>query len=285
VTATILAAALSTLMAIQQQTDTLIAVPGDVRISLTGVSGDVAVSTWDQNRVRVLAEHGSDDRVNIALDGSELSISAASSMGLAIVDFELTVPTAASLNVSAPFADVRIIGTRGNVSVETVEGDIHLEGGRGQVQLHAVSGDVMVFETEASLEAASVDGDVTITNASGTIQAETVDGDVSLINAASESVKAASVDGDITWDGDIRDGGRYSFVTHDGDLMVGVQAGANAQVFVASFDADFMSDLDVELEAGDEDAKRFNFTLGSGSARIELESFDGTIQLTRRGSL
>jgi hypothetical protein len=28
--------------------------------------------------------------------------------------------------------------------------------------------------------------------------------------------------------------------------------------------------------------KRFNFVTGSGSARVELESFDGSIQLVRR---
>jgi hypothetical protein len=38
-----------------------------------------------------------------------------------------------------------------------------------------------------------------------------------------------------------------------------------------------------ELEAN-QGAKRFSFVLGSGSARVELESFDGTIHLSRRGS-
>jgi DUF4097 and DUF4098 domain-containing protein YvlB len=94
-----------------------------------------------------------------------------------------------------------------------VEGDIHVEGGRGQVDLHAVDGDVMVFGSEATVQAASVDGDVTLTDVSGGIEAQTVDGDVILRDAASDNVQAASVDGDIMWDGDIRDGGRYSFVT------------------------------------------------------------------------
>ncbi len=98
-------------------------------------------------------------------------------------------------------------------------------------------------------------------------------------------MQAASVDGDILWDGDIRDGGRYSFVTHDGDVVVGVQEGANVKVSVASFDADFEVDFQVDLEPGAHEEKRFSFVLGSGSARIELESFDGSIHLTRRGHL
>ena len=30
--------------------------------------------------------------------------------------------------------------------------------------------------------------------------------------------------------------------------------------------------------------KRFDFTIGNGSARVELESFSGTIRLTRPGA-
>ncbi len=285
-TATIIAAALSALVTVQQQTDTLVAVPSDVRISVNNVAGDVTVSSWDQNQVRVVAEHGSDDIVEIDAEGNALEIQAVSATGHAIADLELTVPTGASLEIHAPFADVTIEGTQGDVTVETVEGDIHLEGGRGQVQLDAVDGDIMISGAEGNIQAASVDGDVTLEGVSGAIQAEAVDGDVVLMNASSESVEAATIDGDIEWDGDIQDGGSYSFVTHDGDLLVGLQPGANARISVASFDADFTTDFESalqELEAS-EGAKRFSFVLGSGSARVELESFDGTIHLTRRGS-
>lgn len=283
--ATILAAALSTLMSLPQETDTLIAVPGDVRITVEQVAGDVTVTTWSQNQVRVLADHGSDDTIEYELDGNELSISAHSNTGMAIVDFELTVPVAAELEISAPFADVRITGTQGSISVQTVEGDIHVEGGRGQIDLHAVDGDVMVFGSEATVEAASVDGDVMLTDVSGGIEAQTVDGDVILKDASSDNVQASSVDGDILWDGDIRDGGRYRFVTHDGDVVVGVQQGANARVSVASFDADFEIEHEINLEPGEQESKRFSFVLGNGSARMELESFDGSIRVTRRGHL
>lgn len=283
--ATILAAALSTVMSLPQETDTLIAVPGDVRITVEQVTGDVTVTTWSQNQVRLLADHGSDDEIEFELEGNELSISPHSNTGMAIVDIELTVPVAAALEISAPFADVRITGTQGSISVQTVEGDIHIEDGRGQVDVHAVDGDVMIFRSQGTVQAASVDGDVMLTDVSGGVEAQTVDGDVILKDATSDNVQAASVDGDILWDGDIRDGGRYSFVTHDGDVVVGVQQGANAKVSVASFDADFEVDFPVSLEPGVQESKRFSFTLGSGSARIELESFDGSIHLTRRGHL
>lgn len=283
-TAIILAAAFGALVAVQQQTDTLIAVQPDVRVEINNVAGDITVRAWDQNQVRIVAEHGSDDVIEIDTDGNELSIQAASAMGVGIIDIELTVPAGASLEIQAPFADISIAGTRGNVSVQVVEGDVSLEGGDGVIELQAVDGDVSVTGASGNVEAQSVDGDVTVTDVSGDVQVQTVDGDIILLRIASTNVEAATVDGDIEWDGDIEDGGSYSFVTHDGDLDIAVQEGANARIFVASYDADFSTDFPLTVPAG-KHGKRFSLELGTGSARMELESFDGTINLRRRGSL
>ena len=56
--------------------------------------------------MRLLADHGSDDIMEIELDGNELSIGAYSSTGMAIVDIELTVPVAGpgSSNSTPPAA-------------------------------------------------------------------------------------------------------------------------------------------------------------------------------------
>lgn len=283
-TAIILAAAFGALVAVQQQTDTLIAVQPNVRVEINNVAGDITVRAWDQNQVRIVAEHGSDDVIEIDADGNELSIQAASAMGMGIIDIELTVPAGASLEIQAPFADISISGTRGSVSVQVVEGDVSLEGGDGVIELQAVDGDVSVTGASGHVEAQSVDGDVTVTDVSGDVQAQTVDGDIILLRIASTNVEAATVDGDIEWEGDIEDGGSYSFVTHDGDLNIAVQQGANARIFVASYDADFSTDFPLTVPAG-EHGKRFSLELGTGSARMELESFDGTINLRRRGSL
>ena len=282
-TATIFAVAFGALAAVQQQTDTLITVQPDVRVEINNVAGDITVRAWDQNQVRVVAEHGSNDFIEIDADGNELSIQAASAMGLGIIDIELSVPTGASLEIQAPFADISIAGTHGSVSAQAVEGDISLEGGDGVIELQAVAGDVSVTGASGNVEAQSVDGDVTVTDVSGNVQVQTVDGDIILLRIASTSVEAATVDGDIEWDGDIKDGGSYSFVTHDGDLNIAVQQDANVQIFVASYDADFSTDFPLTVPAG-EHGKRFSLELGTGSARVELESFDGTINLRRRGS-
>ena len=59
---------------------------------------------------------------------------------------------------------------------------------------------------------------------------------------------------------------------------------ANATVSIATFNGEFESEFPVTLTEARK-GKRFSFTLGSGSAQVTLESFQGTIRLVRPGTL
>ena len=89
----------------------------------------------------------------------------------------------------------------------------------------------------------------------------------------------------MTFNGTIRDSGVYKLGTHNGDIRVGLGGANNATIFVRTFQGDFAADFPVQLPDGQNarsGSKRFNFTLGSGSARIELQSFGGDIVLARK---
>ena len=147
----------------------------------------------------------------------------------------------------------------------------------------------------------SVNEGVRVTDVSGDLTAETVNGDLVLDQVESGDVDASTVNGDVEYTGTIRDGGRYSIATHNGDITVAIPEGSNVTVSVASFSGDFESAFPVQLTvsvasfSGDFESafpvqltetrrKRFTFVLGSGKARMELESFSGTIALERPGS-
>src|SRR5437773_10519229 len=141
-------------------------------------------------------------------------------------------------------------------------GAVTLEKARGRIDLSSVH--------EAS-RATEVSGDLT---------AETVNGDITLTQIESANAEANTVNGDITYDGTIKDGGRYRFSTHDGDLRVSVPEKSNVSISVSTFDGDFSACYPVRL-VGPKTKHRFSFTIGSGSARRELESFNGDIRLCR----
>jgi hypothetical protein len=118
--------------------------------------------------------------------------------------------------------------------------------------------------------------------------AETTNGDIVIENAQTTSLEASTVNGDVTFNGTIRDSGAYRLTTHGGDIRVGLGGASNATVFVRTFQGDFAADFPIELPEGQtprSGSKRFNFTLGSGSARIELQSFNGDIVLARKAVL
>ena len=107
--------------------------------------------------------------------------------------------------------------------------------------------------------------------------AETVNGEIALEGVDAATVDANTVNGDISYAGPIRNGGRYSFSTHNGDITLTVAEGSSANVAVSTFNGEFESEFPVPL-SGTRKGKGFNFTLGSGSAQVTLESFQGTIR-------
>jgi hypothetical protein len=271
-------------VALSQDTDTTFAVRQGQRLEVSDFGGEVVIKVWRQNSVRVRATHSSRDRVLISTDGATVSISGSSRHGPAMVDYEILAPAWIPLSVSGtPSAEVRIEGTEAEVTVETVGGSVYVVGGRGNISLHTVEGEVSLVNASGHIELNSVDGGIELKESSGNVRAETVDGTITLLDIESTDVDASTVDGSIEYDGTIKDGGRYRFQSHDGDVTVSIPERANVTVSVATFSGEFDSAFPVTLK--DKTKHRFSFTLGSGSARLELESFGGTIGLRRPGQV
>ena len=200
-----------------------------------------------------------------------------------LVEYDITVPTSMALALSGVYTDISVDGSQGEVTAETVEGSVKVSGGAGNVSLKSVQGEVTLEKARGRISLSSVNETITATGISGDISAETVNGDVTLTQIESANTDATTVNGDITYDGTIKDGGRYRFSTHDGDLRVAVPENAGVSVSVATFNGDFSSCFPVQLSR--KTKHRFDFTIGSGTARIELESFNGDIRLCRPGQL
>ena len=278
----VVATVLSTL-AFGTRTDTTLGVRPGTRLDVNNFGGEIAVQVWERNAVRVEATHSSRVQVVIEGTGSSVEVRARSSRGVPLpgrVDYRITVPRWMALVLSGIYTDVSVEGTKGEVSVETVKGDVNVRGGEGFVKLSSIQGSVTVDGARGRLEASSVNEGVNVSDVVGDVSVEAVNGDVQLRGIVSLLVEAATVNGDVTYIGAVRDGGRYRFASHNGDLIVAIPERANATVSVATFDGEFESSFPVQLTEARK-GRRFNFTLGSGSAQIDLETFDGTIKLSR----
>ena len=276
-------AALAALTLIQQ-IDSTVPVERGQRLEVDLFAGDVDVKTWSKNAVRIVADPDGRGRVEIERSATSLSVRTTGRRGPPpTTDIAITVPAWMALDISGVYTDITIAGARGPISAETVQGDVSAEGGEGLVSGKSVQGGVSVTGAKGRIEANSVNADVEVRRSSGEISTETVNGGIDLVGTDATTLTATSVNGDLNYDGPLHSGGRYALSTHNGDITVTVAEGASAAVSVSTFNGEFESDFPVTLTETRK-GKRFNFTIGSGSAQVTLESFQGTISLVRPGS-
>jgi DUF4097 and DUF4098 domain-containing protein YvlB len=274
-------ASLLTLLAVTTQTDTTLKVSPGARLNLNNFGGEIAIQAWGKNALHIAAAHPSRVQVLINQDGPNIDVRSISERGIpARVDYQIAVPAWMALALSGVYGDVSILDSKGEVSAQTVSGDVSLRGGQGYVKLSSVQGTVNADRSRGRLELSSVNGDVRVTDADGDISVEAVSGDVLLQGIRSSRIEAETVSGDVTFLGAIERDGHYRFASHNGDLDVGIPEHADATISVATFSGDFESSFPVQLTTARR-GKRFGFTVGKGSALIDLETFGGTIKLRR----
>jgi DUF4097 and DUF4098 domain-containing protein YvlB len=259
------------------------------RLVLSNQAGEVVVRSWDQDRVRIQASHSARETISAEITDSTLRIRTQRSTGSrgpgGLVDYQITVPRWMPVNLTGTYLDATIEGTQAEVTVETVHGNAKVTGGNGAVTLRSIEGVITVDKASGRVQATTVNEGIRITNSSGEISAETTNGNIFIDNAQTSNLEAFTVNGEVTFNGTIRDSGIYKLGTHNGDIRVGLGGASNATIFVRTFQGDFAADFPVQLPEGQNPrsgSKRFNFTLGSGSARIELQSFGGDIVLARK---
>src|SRR5207247_11058515 len=139
-------------------------------------------------------------------------------------------------------------GAQNEITAETVQGEITVLGGAGNVSLKSVMGAVTLEKARGRIDLSSVNEEVRATDVSGDLTAETVNGGVTLIQIESANAEASTVNGDITYDGTIKDGGRYRWGTHDGEVRVPARERANVTGCVSTLHGDCRPGLPVPLQ-------------------------------------
>jgi DUF4097 and DUF4098 domain-containing protein YvlB len=183
------------------------------------------------------------------------------------------------LELSGVNTDIDVEDSRGEVRVETIQGDITLKGSQGFASLSSIQGEINAQGVRGRIEASSVNQGVRLVNVVGPIFAESVNGGIVIEAAESDSVEASTVNGPVTFEGQVNDVGYYRFATHNGCIDIAMPEKSNATLSLSTFSGGIDSSFPVTLKKIK--SKRFQTTLGTGRARFEVESFQGTIFLRR----
>jgi Putative adhesin len=268
------------------ETDQTVPVTRGTRLSVNNFAGEVIVRAWDRDALRVQARHTLRTRVSIRTTASGAVVVDASQSGApGSVDYEINVPSWMSVKIEGTYSYIAVEGTQGEVSAETVRGDISVKGGSGFVTAKSIEGEVMIENARGRINASSVNESVSITGASGDIVAESTNGHITLTNVDAANVDVGTVNGNIKYDGTSANNGKYRFATHNGNISVAVPETASASFSVRTYNGS-VSTGSLPLQGGGDPrrGRRATYTLGSGSAEFELESFGGTVVLRKRAA-
>lgn len=280
----LLVGALSAPTMLQAATDTIVSAQGATRLQVENRGGSVVVEGWDRNEVRVQADHNSRTRVVVRRRGDVVLVEPEGMRGPALItDIRISMPRSLALRVEGMFTDVTVDRPAGDVSIETLEGSIEVTGGQGAVRATTVNGVIRARDTQGRLDLQTIARGIEVENAQGEVYAETVSGPIVLRGMRARVVDVGSVSGRVLFEGTLPSGARHSFGSHSGRVSLILPASASAAITVASLSGTVESAFAGQLST-EPRRRRSVFTLGGGDARVEVETFSGSISLIEAGS-
>ena len=270
-------------MTLAQSNDTTFAVDPNGRLELTNREGTIVVRTWDRDEVEVRTNRRYRGSIEVQRNDGTVRIGPSRRWDDDDdIDYRVTVPASMALEIRGSETDVRVEGTTGEVSIDVHDGDVFVRGGSGRVSIRTDDGEIDAQDLSGRVRLSSMDGDVILSGGAGDIEIDATDGAITLLDIAATTVVANTVDGDIWFDGVLDRRGSYTLTTHDGDITLQIPEDTDAQVRLARHDGEILTDFPMTVQRWPS-GRRLEFNLGSGGAELQVESFDGDIELRYRG--
>jgi DUF4097 and DUF4098 domain-containing protein YvlB len=261
-----------------QAVDTTFTVEPGGRLEVESGGGGVTVRAWDRNQVRVRSTARSRGDVSIRQTGRVVYVTRA--LPGAAGDVEITVPAGYAVSVRGHAQSADIEGIGGDVTFASALGSARIRRVGGAVRAESFGGGIDIEDVRGSVQARSANRDVSIVRAAGDVVAETVNGAITMRDVTGVRVSATTVNGNIRFAGSLAADGQYAFAAHNGDVALAIPERSSAGFHIATFNGRFDAGFPVQVQAGG-DARRFSFVLGAGSARVEVETFNGNIRVVR----
>lgn len=264
--------------------DTTVAFDARGTVIVNCPDGDIVVSGGSANEIRVKARTES-GAIRFTSTGSRAILEPAAGRRCEDGRYEVTVPAGARVSASSWNGGVTLRAVRGDADVHTQSADVDVRDAGSRLDVETLSGDVTVQGVASDASIRTVNGDVSLTGARGDVEIETVSGDLTLRDIVARQVRTHTTSGDVSFTGQILGDGRYEFNTHSGDISLLLPPNVGAQLSISTFNGSIDSDFPITLRAGEHgigaaQAKRLNFTLGQGNARIVAETFSGEVTLS-----
>ena len=262
---------------------------GTVELSL--VAGTMKLSTWNQNKIRVVASTSGPPSLQFDASNSHMSLEQVrngsrgdrSSVGSATYD--VTVPAGSRATLSAVSGDIDASGLRGRAEVSTVSGSVNVRDVGSGLSVEGVSGNITVANVGGEAHVENVSGRVSVTGVGGSVSVETVSGGITLNGVEGSSIHATSVSGDLDFAGPVGGSARYNFETHSGRANLRIASNANTAIRVETFSGSVSNDYPGAVFKGqnssDDDTSSVDIIIGQGQGRLRVETFSGSVHISK----
>src|SRR5262249_35705575 len=197
------------------------------------------------------------------------------------VDYTVTVPSGASVEMKSVSGNVKVTGVRGAVRAESVSGDVTTADTPKVETAKSVSGNVM-------LSGIQIDGELSATSVSGTVSAKgvrahsldlgSVSGDLVVSDVTCDRLNAKSVSGGFEYSAGIARGGSYDFNLHSGTARFALTNPAGFELTASTFSGSIRSDWPLTIggsasrERNGDRRRSMRATFGDGSATLTVHT-------------
>ncbi len=205
------------------------------------------------------------------------------------VDYNITVPAGAAVNLHAVSGDVRVTNVKGELRIDCVSGDVQVDNADQVAAVKAVSGDVTINGGAGSdARVGTINGQLNVRNFKArSVDASTVSGDVTLTDVSSDRAVVKTISGDVAYAGAFARNGRYEFTAHSGDVRLTPTSDTGFEIDANTFSGEIRTSMPITLKEGQVQARarhEIRGTYGDGSALVTVKTFSGGVTVGKRGT-
>lgn len=283
-------------------------------IRIEHVNGSAEIKGWNKNEVRVTGELGErtkefifeqrGDEIRIEVEVESRRWGSWTNSSDDEDDLTIYLPMSSAVSYESINASVELQDLQGTTQVEVVNGKIDAKDVQGRLRIESVNGAVALRNVAATLTVETVNGDIRGEHkGNGDLLLESVNGNIRM-TSSSEDVRTESVNGDIELQLSNVDSLDMTSVNGDMDVaMILSNTGeVNASTVGGRIEMAFQSDIsarfNIEGHAGGKIVNRItddkmqkakygprrwlNFSTGSSSARVDLSTVNGRIEVSSK---
>jgi DUF4097 and DUF4098 domain-containing protein YvlB len=244
-------------------------------ITVHNPNGKVIIKAWTKSEVMIVADRASSQVAVVAtktgnrVDITTRQVSDTVSPAQLTADYQINVPEDAELQIHDDSGNVSVNSVLGDMNVETVGAGVELVDAAGYLTVNTVGGSFQCLRCAGRLEVSSISGSI------------------HFVDTRSYHVRAKTSTGNILFDGEFLPNGIYRLRNYSGNIEVRFSPGDSFDLSATSLKGAVHNDAKLAPPTHPDrwSAKYGNSLFGTfntGRAKVELTSFDGTINIVKR---